>query len=494
MSTVTEDRTTGSLLGEHASDGRIYSGGWVEAASIIDVVEPATGDVIGRAGVGDPALAARACAAAAAAQPAWAATPAEERAALCERAAEVLDEHQAELLRWIIRESGSTPPKAEIEIRQSIVHLNAAAALARETSEEELPSVVPGRRSAARRVPLGVVAVITPWNFPVILAMRSVAPALAFGNAVVVKADPHTPICGGVLFARLFEEAGLPENVLHVMAGGSDVGQALSADENVSMVSFTGSTAAGRAVGETAGRNLKRVLLELGGNAPFVVLEDASVDSASSAGAFGSFLHSGQICLAASRHLVHEDIIDDYVAALAERAERLPVGNPDTDQVALGPIINQRQIDRVQRIVDESVAMGATLVTGGTADGLYYPPTVLRDVTPEMPAFTEELFGPVAPVTAFRTDDEAVELANATSYGLAAAVQGERAHADGVADRLRAGMVHVNDQTVNEEVVAPFGGFGISGNGSHCGGSATLDAFTTWQWVTTRDDPAPFPF
>jgi len=494
MTTVTEDRTTGSFLGEHATDGRVYSGGWIEAPSTVEVVEPATGDVIGRAGVGDPALVARACAAAAAVQPAWAATPGEERAALCERAAEVLDEHRAELERWIIREGGSTQPKAEIEIRQSIVHLHAAAALARQASEEELASVVPGRHSFARRVPLGVVAVITPWNFPVILSMRSVAPALALGNAVVLKADPQTPISGGVLFARLFEEAGLPDNLLHVMAGGAEVGQALAADENVAMVSFTGSTAAGRAVGETAGRTLKRVLLELGGNSPFVVLADADADAASSAGAFGSFLHSGQVCMAASRHLVHEDVVDEYVAALAERAARLPVGNPDTEQVALGPIINQRQVDRVQKMVDDSVAMGATLVTGGKADGLYYPPTVLRDVTPEMPVFTEEIFGPVAPVTTFSSDDEAVELANRTGYGLAAAVQGERAHADCVANRLQAGMVHVNDQPVNEEVVAPFGGFGVSGNAAHCGGESTLEAFTTWQWVTSRDEPAPFPF
>lgn len=494
MSTVTEDRTTGSLLGERPSEGRVYSGGWIEAPSTVEVVEPATGEVIGVAGLGDPALVARAAAAAAAAQPAWAATPAEERAALMERAAGLLDEHRPELERWIIRESGSTQPKAEIEIRQSIVHLRSAAELARKASDEELASVVPGRHSVSRRVPVGVVAVITPWNFPVILSMRSLAPALAFGNAVILKADPQTPVCGGVLFACLFEEAGLPDGLLHVMAGGAEVGQALCADDNIDMVSFTGSTAAGRAVGETAGRTLKRVLLELGGNSPLVVLDDADVDAASSAGAFGSFLHSGQICMAASRHLVHEDVVDDYVAALTERAERLPVGNPDTEQVALGPIISQRQVDRVQRIVDESVAQGATVVTGGKAEGLYYPPTVLRDVTPTMPVFTEELFGPIAPVTTFRTDDEAVELANATDYGLAAAVQGERAHADTVANRLRAGMVHVNDQPVNEEVVAPFGGFGCSGNGAHCGGDATLEAFTTWQWVTSRDDPAPFPF
>ncbi|HZQ65365.1 MAG TPA: aldehyde dehydrogenase family protein [Gaiellaceae bacterium] len=486
-------RTT-SLLGEQAANGQIFSGGWVDAPATIDVVEPATGSVLGRAGIGDPQAVATACAMAARAQRVWAETPADERAAIVERAAGILADHQPELERWIIRESGSTQPKAEIEIRQSIAHLRAAARLATEPLDEALPSAFPGRDSVARRVPLGVVAVITPWNFPVILSMRSVAPALALGNAVVLKSDPETPICGGVLFARAFEEAGLPEGVLHVMAGGAEVGQALAADEHVAMVAFTGSTAAGRAVGETAGRTLKRVLLELGGNSPLVVLADADVEAASSAGAFGSFLHSGQICMATSRHLVHEDVVDDYVRALAERAERLPVGNPDTEQVAIGPVINRRQVDRIRALVDESVAAGATVVVGGESDGLFFPPTVLRDVTPAMPVFAEETFGPVAPVTAFRDDDEAVELANGTGYGLAAAVQGERAHAERVAARLRAGMVHVNDQTVNEEDPAPFGGFGISGNAAHCGGPANLEAFTTWQWRTARDRPAPFPF
>ena len=494
MNTVAEDRTTGSLLGDHPTSGQIFSGRWIDAPSTVDVLEPATGAVLGRAGIGDPATVARACSEASLAQAEWAATDPAERAGVLERAADLLARHQPELERWIIRESGSTQPKAEIEIRQSIAHLRAAAALLAQSLDEPLPTAFPGRQSVARRVPVGVVAVISPWNFPVILSMRSVAPALALGNAVVLKADPETPICGGVLFACAFEEAGLPAGVLHVMAGGAEVGQALAANEDVAMVAFTGSTAAGRAVGETAGRTLKRVMLELGGNSPLVVLADADVDAASSAGAFGSFLHSGQICMATSRHLVHEDIVEEYLRALATRAERLPVGNPDTEHVALGPIINQRQVDRIQRIVDESVAAGATVVTGGRADGLFFPPTVLRGVTPAMPAFAEETFGPIAPVTTFREDDEAVELANATGYGLAAAVQGERAHADRVAAQLRAGMVHVNDQTVNEEDPAPFGGFGISGNASHCGGPANLEAFTTWQWMTSRDEPAPFPF
>jgi benzaldehyde dehydrogenase (NAD) len=347
----------------------------------------------------------------------------------------------------------------------------------------------------ARRVPVGVVGVITPWNFPVVLAMRSVAPALALGNAVVLKPDAGTPVTGGVLVARMFEEAGIPAGLLHVLPGGAEVGTAIVAHPGVDMVSFTGSTAVGRAVGEAAGRALKRVVLELGGNSPLIVLEDADIESASSAGAWGSFLHQGQICMSTSRHLVHADVLEQYLAALVARAERLPVGNPAVEQVALGPIINERQLTRVQRIVDESVEQGAVVLTGGTASGLFYPATVLRDVAPAMPAFAEEIFGPVAPVTVFRDDDEAVELANATGYGLAAAVQsGSAERAARLAERLRAGMVHVNDQTVNEESPAPFGGFGISGNGGHFGGAANLEAFTEWQWMTSRATSPVFPF
>jgi benzaldehyde dehydrogenase (NAD) len=315
------------------------------------------------------------------------------------------------------------------------------------------------------------------------------------GNAVVLKSDPNTPVSGGVLMARIFEEAGLPEGVLHVLGGGAEVGQALVEDPNVRMISFTGSTATGRKVGELAGRNLKRIVLELGGNSPLVVLEDADIEAASSAGAWGSFLHQGQICLAVSRHLVHESIADDYVKALAERASHLPVGNPDTDEVALGPIINQKQVERVERIVDGSVSEGATLVTGGKHENLFFEPTVLSDVTSSMPAFTDEIFGPVAPVTRFGDDAEAVELANATNYGLVAAVQsGSQQRAAAVAEQLHAGMVHVNGTTINEEPPAPFGGFGQSSNGGHFGGVANLELWTEWQWVTSQDKAAPFPF
>jgi benzaldehyde dehydrogenase (NAD) len=485
----------GNLLDEQQWTGKIYSGGWVDGAGGIESVEPATGEVLGTAGVGDPETIARAAESAREAQREWAATPFTERVAVVRRAAQLMERHHAELATWLIRESGSIGGKVEHEIMASIGQLDMAAALVSHPLGQVLPSMTPGRTSVARRVPIGVVGVITPWNFPYVLAMRSVGPALALGNAVVLKPDHNTPITGGVVIARLFEEAGVPEGVLHVIPGDGEVGQALVADPNVRMISFTGSTATGHKVGETAGRMLKRLVLEMGGNSPLVVLDDADIEAASSAGAWGSFLHQGQICLSVSRHIVHESIVEAYTDALVERAARLPIGDPNTEEVALGPIINERQLGRVRRIVDESVEQGAKVLVGGTNDGLFFSATVLGDVTPTMPAFAEEIFGPVAPVISFRDDDEAVELANSTDYGLSAAVQsGSPQRAAAIAEQLRAGMVHVNGHTINEEPPAPFGGFGCSSNGGHFGGVANLELWTEWQWLTAQEKATAYPF
>jgi benzaldehyde dehydrogenase (NAD) len=489
------EQTASELLAEQNWTGKIFSDGWVDAPETLETIEPATGDVLGTAGVANATSVAAAAKSAARAQRDWAATPITKRAAIIRRAAELLELHRDEITGWMVRESGSIPPKAGVEITASIGQLDQAASLISYPQGHVLPSLAPGRSSIANRVPIGVVGVITPWNFPLVLAMRSLGPALVLGNTAVLKSDPNTPVIGGVIIARIFEEAELPEGVLHVLGGGAEVGQALVEDPNVRMISFTGSTRVGRQVGEAAGRGLKRMVLELGGNSPLIVLEDADIEAASSAGAWGSFLHQGQICIAASRHLVHESIAEEYLAALAERAGRLTVGNPATTEVALGPIINAKQVERVQRIVDETVGAGASTLVGGTHDGPFYAATVLRDVSPEMAAFKEEIFGPVAPVTTFRTDEEAVELANATDYGLAAAVQsGSQARAADVAAGLHAGMVHINDQTVNEEPVAPFGGFKASSNGGHFGGVGQLELWTEWQWVTSREKATPFPF
>jgi benzaldehyde dehydrogenase (NAD) len=283
--------------------------------------------------------------------------------------------------------------------------------------------------------------------------------------------------------------------VLHVLPGDAEPGAALAADPRVAMIAFTGSTAVGREVGATAGRTLKRVSLELGGNNALLVLDDADLEIASSAGAWGAFLHQGQVCMTAGRHIVHENVADEYLELLAKRAQALPVGDPFTEQVALGPLINGRQRDNVHRIVEETVAAGASVRAGGTYEDLFYRPTVLAGVTAAMPAFREEIFGPVAPVVVVRDDDEAVAVANDTEYGLVAAVQtGSVERGRRLADRLRTGIVHINDQTLNNDAYAPFGGTGASGNGSRFGAQSSWDEFTQWQWLTSRDQAHGFPF
>jgi len=476
--------------------GKIFNGGWVAASGgTLASTEPATGQVLAEVGSAGQDDVTRAAEQARAAQAAWAATPGHERAALMRRAARILEDNREEFETWLVREGGAIPGKAAFEVALVLGELWEAAALPTQPWGHLLPTAEPGRESIAQRLPLGVVGVISPWNFPQILSVRAVAPALALGNAVILKPDVHTAVSGGVLIGRLFEAAGLPAGVLHVLPGGAEAGSALTLDPNVAMISFTGSTAVGREVGAAAGRTLKRVSLELGGNNALIVLDDADVDVASSAGAWGAFLHQGQVCMTAGRHIVLEAVADEYLDRLAARASGLPVGDPNLEQVALGPLINERQLANVDRIVTETVAAGAQVRAGATHEGLFYRPTVLAGVTPKMAAFREEIFGPVAPVVVVRDDAEAVAVANDTEYGLVAAIQtGSRDRGRAIADQLRTGIVHVNDQTLNNDAFAPFGGIGASGNGSRFGSQSSWDEFTQWQWLTLRDQPHGFPF
>lgn len=472
----------------------VYSGGWRAAGAAADIVEPATGAVLVRAGHALPPDVASAAAAAQAAQPAWAATGPRERAAVFLKAAALLQQHFDELALWITRETGAILPKGQHEVREAITFCHVAAAMPMQAQGQVLPSV-PGRLSIARRVPHGVVGVISPFNFPLILTLRVVAPALAAGNAVIVKPDARTPVSGGYLLARLFAEAGLPQGLLHVLPGGADVGEALVTEPAVAMVSFTGSAAVGRRVGELAARQLKKVSLELGGTNPLVILDDADLDLAATNAAWGAWLHQGQICMATNRVLVHERIAEALTERLVAKATHLPVGDGATQQVALGPLIDERQRDRVHAAVHDSVKAGAKLLAGGRYDRLFYQPTVLAGVKPGMPVHDHEVFGPVLNLMTFASDDEAVALANAHGGGLAAAVISRNVgRAMALAQRLKAGMVHVNDQTVNDDATNPFGGPGVAGNGSVHGGPADWEAFTTWQWVTVKDAPPPYPF
>jgi benzaldehyde dehydrogenase (NAD) len=484
------------LAATQSWDGKLYSNGWIGGSGgIAQVVEPATGAVLGHVGVGSREDVDHAVRSATAAQKEWAGLPFTRRAKVLRDAATLLLQRADEFNGWNTRECGSIQPKAAFELDATCEQLLMAAALPMQPDGMLFPSAMPGRRNMWRQVPIGVVGVIAPWNFPLLLAMRSVAPALALGNAVVLKPDLQSAVTGGLLIARLFEDAGLPPGVLHVLPGGPDTGDALVRHPDCGMISFTGSTAVGRAIGATCGQMLKKVALELGGNNAIIVLDDADIDAAASSGAWGAFLHQGQICMQAGRHLVHRSVAEAYAEKLAERAARLAVGDPHTSQVHLGPLINARQCERVHRIVQDSVDAGARLLTGGTHEGLFYRPTVLGDVRPEMPAFHEELFGPVAPITVFDDDDEAVALVNASSYGLAAAIHSRSvARATKLAERLHSGRVHINDQTVNNEFHVPFGGMGGSGNGGRFGGPANVHEFTHSQWISVLDAPIEYPF
>lgn len=483
-----------TLLGEASWRGRIYSDGWVSpAGGDTAVTEPATGAELGRTGIAAPDDIARAVRLAAAAQPAWSAVPHAERSAVLRRAADIWLANAGEIEQWSIREGGKVPAAAQFETHVATGEIYEAATLPSRPYGELIPSEQP-RLSFAERVPAGVVGVIAPFNFPQILAIRSVAPALALGNAVVLKPDPRTAVCGGVVLARVFEEAGLPEGLLHVLPGGPQAGEALIAEPLVRIISFTGSTAAGRRVGELAARHLKRVHLELGGNSALIILDDADLGKAASAGAFGSFLHQGQICMTTGRHLVHETIYDDYVKALAGKAANLPVGDPATGQVALGPVIDERQRDKIHSLVTGSTGAGARLAAGGTYQDLFYQPTVLADVTPDMPAYADEVFGPVAPVLKFATPDEAAALAAGSEYGLSLGILTKDVMRGlDLGRRIPSGIVHINEQTVDDEPNVPFGGVLGSGTGARFGGTANLDAFTETRWVTIRGDIAPYP-
>jgi benzaldehyde dehydrogenase (NAD) len=484
-----------TLLEPKIWEGQIFSGGWTSPrGGTAAIMEPATGAELGTTGVADAQDVAAASRAAAGAQPDWAATSFEERAAVLRRAGALIEQHAEELHRWMIRETGSVPGMVGFATHVASQECYEAAALASRPLGEILPTALP-RLSLLRRVPVGVVGVISPFNAPLILSSRSVAPALALGNAVLLKPDPRTPVSGGFVLARVFEEAGLPGDLLHVLPGGAETGEAVVADPRTRVISFTGSTAAGRRVAALGAGHLKRVHLELGGNSALVILDDVDVDRVAAIGAWGSFLHQGQICMTAGRHIVHEQVADEYVSALASHADNLPVGDPATGQVALGPLIDAGQRDKVHALVTTTIDSGARLAAGGSYDGLFYRPTVLDAVREEMPAYRQEVFGPVAPVIRFSSPEEAVRLAADTSYGLSLGIlTGDVMKGLALAERIPTGIVHINDQTVNDEAVAPFGGVLDSGTGVRFGGQSNLDAFTDQRWITVRGELPSYPF
>jgi benzaldehyde dehydrogenase (NAD) len=461
----------------------------------LPVRDKASGEIFGLAGLAGPDDADAAVAAALPAQRAWSERTYAERAGLLRAAAAVLADRAKEWRELIMRETGCIAGKADYEIGAAASELTEAAALASRATGEVLPSGHAGRFSLSERIPLGLVGVITPWNFPLVLGMRVIAPALALGNAVLVKPSPETPYSGGLAIAELFAAAGAPAGIFQVLPGDVEAGERLVSHPDVAMIHFTGSTAVGRRIAQAAAGQLKKVSLELGGNNALLVLEDADIDQATMIGAWSAFHYQGQTCITAGRHIVHHAVAGAYLSGLAARAEAITVGNTVTEEVGLGPMINTRQLERARQMLSEAIEDGARVVCGGTTDGPYFRPTVVADVSRSSRLWTEEIFAPIAPVLVVDDDDTAVQIANDTPYGLVDSVlTADLARGMRVARRLRAGMVHVNDATPQDEALAPFGGMGASGLGGRSGGDANLEEFTQRRWLTVAPGPVHYPY
>ncbi len=455
------------------------------------VTDKATGEVLAFAATATTADTDRAVAGAVAAQRDWYATPATERAAILRRGGEILQRDAARFKDVLVREGGATGPKAEGEIAASVIEFYQAAELATTPLGEIIPSGQRGRVNIVERRPVGVVGLITAWNAPVHIAMRVLAPAIALGNAVALKPAPETPFTGGLMLAEVLAEAGLPPGVVQVLTGGP-AGPALVEHPDVDMIHFTGSEETGRRINIAAAPLLKRVALELGGNNASIVLSDADLDLAAQCGAASSFGHQGQVCIATGRHIVLADVADAYVAKLSAHAAALTVGDPFLTDVDLGPMLSTRQVEKALAMMNSSLDLGARLVEGGTADGVFLRPTVVDAVRPGMPLHDEEIFAPIAPVTVVDTVEEAIAIVNGTRFGLSTAVFGRDLDAAwAVADQIRSGMVHVNDGTALHESQVPFGGTAASGLGDDLGGRSNIDLLTERRWTSLQRRTTP---
>ena len=465
-------------------------------AASYERMDPFTGRLATRAAAASVADANAAVDAAAVAFTAWSKTGPGERRALLSKAADVMASKVGEFTRLMMEETGATGPWAGFNVMLAANMLREAAAMTTQISGEIIPSDKPGTLAMAIRQPAGVCLGIAPWNAPVILGTRAVAMPIACGNTVVLKASE---MCPGThrLIGQVLVEAGLPKGVINVVTNdpkdAAGIVEALVAHPSVKRVNFTGSTKVGRIIAELAGRHLKPALLELGGKAPLLVLDDADIDAAVNAATFGAFMHQGQICMSTERLIVDEKIADEFVSKLAARASKLPAGDP-RGHVVLGSLISSQAADKMEELIADAVTKGAKLVAGGKRSGTVVEATLLDHVTPAMRVYAEESFGPVKPVIRVKGEDEAIRVANDTEYGLSSAVfSRDIKRAMAVAARIEAGICHINGPTVGDEAQMPFGGVKGSGYGRF-GGKASIAEFTDLRWVTIEDPGQHYPF
>jgi len=478
---------------------QFIGGQWTDAVSgkTFEDKDPFTGETVAVVPAGDGDDARKAIEAAASAFPAWASTPPAVRQAIFLKAADILESRQDEVVSMLARETGCTFGFGMFQMHFVPGLFRQAAAAPYQPIGQIIPSDT-GALAMGIRKPVGVVGAIAPWNAALILSARSIAAPLALGNTVVLKPSEWSPWAGGLVWGEIFAEAGLPEGVLnivtHAPGKAGDIGDELVSHPAVRRINFTGSTNVGRKLAEAAGRHLKRVVLELGGYNPVIVLADADLEYAVNATAFGAFLHQGQICMSARKVLVERSIADEFTEKLAAKAKGLKAGDPKEHDTIIGPLINEDALKMVQGRVDEAVKKGARVLAGGEAVGACYQATVLADVPEDSEFATHETFGPVIAVEVVDSADDAVARANATAYGLSAGIlttDSDRGFA--LAQRLEAGIVHVNDQPVGDEPQMPFGGVKDSGWGRF-GGQAAQDEFTELRWITVQSGSHPYPF
>jgi acyl-CoA reductase-like NAD-dependent aldehyde dehydrogenase len=476
------------------------NGQWVDAidGKTFDDYNPYNGEVYARIPSGKRRDARKACDAAAAAFPDWSHTPPAERQRYLLRAADIFERRQPEILNIVTQETGGTFSWGMFQTGFIPGLLREAAAQVHAIGGEIIPADLPGALFMVIRQPVGVVAAIAPWNAPLILSLRAVALPMACGNTTVLKPSAEAPVSGGIIFAEVFEEAGFPKGIFNVVTNGpgfsGEVGDELIEHPRVRRLSFTGSTEVGRQIAEKAARHLKKVTLELGGNDPLIILKDADIDYAVNAATFGRFNHQGQICMSSKRIIVEKPLAARFTEKFVKKVQGLKVGDPQDPDIIIGPLINQEQVDKLHKQVQEAIKQGARLVCGGKYDGRCYYPTVLTNVTPDMNIASEETFGPVAPIIIVEDAGEAVRVANDTRFGLSAGViTSDFQKGLDIAERLESGMVHINDSTVHDEPQVPFGGMKESGYGRH-GGRAAIEEFTELRWISIQRTPRQYPF
>lgn len=412
-----------------------------------------------------------------------------------DKAYNIIEENHEAIVDVIIDEIGGTRLKAEFEIGLVKNMLKEAASLPMRMNGTILPSPIDGKENRVYRVPVGVVGVISPFNFPFFLSMKSVAPALATGNGVVLKPHESTPITGGTMIAKIFENAGLPKGLLNVITTEiTEIGDSFIEHPIPRSISFTGSTKTGKHIGEVAGRNLKEVHLELGGNSALVVLEDADIDLAVSAAVFSRFTHQGQICMSANRLIIHEAIYDEFVEKYVSKVSTLTCGNPKDNSTIIGPLINERQVQNTMALIEKGIEEGAKPLIKGNVIGNIIEPVVFTEVTPDMTIANEEFFAPVVSIMKASSDEEAISIANQSPYGLSGAIHTKDVNRGAeLAKLMDTGMIHINDGTINDEPNVAFGGVKNSGVG-RLNGEWSLDAFTTSKWISIQHEKRNYPY